>query len=209
MKILSHRGYWKAQSEKNNTIAFRRSFELGFGTETDVRDCCGELVISHDMPNGRELKLGEFLALVASYPSDPPLTLALNVKADGMASKLKEKLKEYATLDYFFFDMSIPDMRSYINLDLPTYTRISEYESIPIWENDAKGIWLDGFESDWFENDLLIDLLRTSKPICIVSPELHGRPHEGLWNRIRPLKAYENLFMCTDFPETARKFFEE
>ena len=208
MKILSHRGYWKTQSEKNTPVAFMRSFELGFGTETDVRDCCGELVISHDMPNGDELKLDEFLELVSSYPNDPPLTLALNVKADGMASKLKEKLKEYSKLEFFFFDMSIPDMRAYINLGLPTYTRISDHEPIPIWDNYAKGIWLDGFETDWFENDLLIGLIGAGKPVCIVSPELHGRPHEALWNRIRPLKAYKNLFICTDLPEMAYKFFE-
>ena len=50
MKILSHRGYWNNLTEKNSKSAFRRSFQLGFGTETDVRDLNGELVISHDMP---------------------------------------------------------------------------------------------------------------------------------------------------------------
>lgn len=209
MKILSHRGYWKIQTEKNTPIAFRRSFDLGFGTETDVRDCCGELVISHDMPRGDELNFDEFLELVAGYPSEPCLTLALNIKSDGIAEKLREKLKNHPTLDYFFFDMSIPDMRSYIKLGMPTYARISEYERVPTWSDASKGIWLDGFESDWFDNDLLLELLRNDKQVCVVSPELHGRSHEALWNRIQVLSTYHNLLLCTDLPEAARIFFGE
>ncbi len=50
MQVISHRGYWKSAAEKNTTTAFARSFALGYGTETDVRDLNGELVISHDMP---------------------------------------------------------------------------------------------------------------------------------------------------------------
>jgi hypothetical protein len=38
MQILSHRGYWQHPSEKNTEAAFRRSFLLGYGTETDIRD---------------------------------------------------------------------------------------------------------------------------------------------------------------------------
>ena len=48
MKIICHRGYWQEPSEKNSDIALRRGFSLGLGTETDIRDLNGELVISHD-----------------------------------------------------------------------------------------------------------------------------------------------------------------
>lgn len=43
MQVLSHRGYWKHPNEKNLPIAFKRSFERGFGTETDLRDLQGSL----------------------------------------------------------------------------------------------------------------------------------------------------------------------
>lgn len=49
MIVLSHRGYWKNSLEKNKFVAFERSFSMGFGTETDIRDFNGELVISHDI----------------------------------------------------------------------------------------------------------------------------------------------------------------
>jgi len=41
MLVISHRGYWKELAEKNRPIAFERSFALGFGTETDIRDYKG------------------------------------------------------------------------------------------------------------------------------------------------------------------------
>ena len=42
MIIISHRGYWKDAAEKNRPVAFARSFDLGYGTETDVREMVHE-----------------------------------------------------------------------------------------------------------------------------------------------------------------------
>ena len=72
MIILSHRGYWKKPDEKNLEVAFRRSFDLGYGTETDIRDCAGKILISHDMPKGDEMTFEHFLGLVASRPCPLP-----------------------------------------------------------------------------------------------------------------------------------------
>ncbi|MDB5448782.1 MAG: hypothetical protein JWQ97_4099, partial [Phenylobacterium sp.] len=55
MRIISHRGYWREPSEKNSRTAFARTLEAGFGTETDVRDLVGQLVVAHDPPSGREM----------------------------------------------------------------------------------------------------------------------------------------------------------
>ena len=107
MKVLSHRGYWKEASEKNLETAFRRSFDLGFGTETDVRDCAGRLLISHDMPTGSEISLGAFVNLA----SGRDLPLAINVKADGLADSLAREMQAARAGDWFVFDMAVPDMR--------------------------------------------------------------------------------------------------
>ena len=64
MQILSHRGFWKNLSERNTKVAFERSFNAGFGTETDLRDICGKIVISHDMPQGGEISFEELLQLM-------------------------------------------------------------------------------------------------------------------------------------------------
>lgn len=197
MQIISHRGYWKEKDERNQAAAFHRSFDLGFGTETDVRDVAGTLVISHDMPTGGELTLDELLTIMAGRN----LPLAMNIKADGLASALKAKFAEYGHTNWFAFDMSVPDMRSYLALGMPTYTRMSEVELTPAWLDAATGVWLDGFEGEWFTNSQIQTLLDAGKRVCIVSPELHNRPPKALWDRLKELEGEERLMLCTDLPE--------
>ena len=67
MIILSHRGYWKINSEKNCTPSFDRSFSLGFGTETDVRDYKGKLVISHDIADEKSIPVEDFFKIYKKY----------------------------------------------------------------------------------------------------------------------------------------------
>lgn len=206
MKIISHRGYWLSTDEKNTDVAFNRSFSIGFGTETDVRDYCGQLVISHDMPNGAEISFQEMLTMM-NRGSNGPLTLALNIKADGLANAIKNELLRYPTIDCFVFDMSIPDMRSYLAEGIPVFTRMSEVEMQPAYLEQSAGVWLDGFESVWFDNQTIEKMLNNGKRVCIVSPELHKRNHVPLWEQIKPLAYRNELILCTDKPVDAVKFF--
>jgi hypothetical protein len=203
MNVISHRGYWLEPGEKNTAIAFRRSFELGFGTETDVRDCAGRLVISHDMPAGGEMGLEEFLGLVGASP----LPLAINIKSDGLALPLAKAMAGYERRSWFVFDMSVPDMRSHIYAGNPVYTRMSEVEQQPAWLDASDGVWLDAFEGQWYDNSLVRDVLGKGKSVCIVSPELHRREHLAAWESLRPLARHDGLTLCTDLPEAARDFF--
>jgi len=202
MQIISHRGYWKAKNERNQEAAFRRSFDLGLGTETDVRDACGKLLISHDMPAGDELSLDDLLEIMDGRN----LPLAINIKADGLASAVKARFDAHGHSNWFAFDMSIPDMRQYLSLGIPTYTRLSEVERQPAWLDQASGIWLDSFDSDWFGNAQIRGLLDAGKRVCVVSPELHGRPPNALWKQLLELQEevpqlMPNLTICTDTPE--------
>ena len=61
LKILAHRGLWTIENEKNTIEALRNALEEGFGIETDIRDCCGEIVISHNPPKGNEPRLVDIL----------------------------------------------------------------------------------------------------------------------------------------------------
>ena len=205
MIIISHRGYWHEVAEKNTEPAFRRSFELDFGTETDVRDCMGELVISHDMPRGGEMTLNLFLSLVGK---DEKL-LAINIKADGLAKLLCEKMADYNRANWFVFDMSIPDMRDHLAVGNPVFTRMSEVEQEPVWFDRIDGVWLDSFEDEWFDSALIKDLIDKGKRVCVVSPELHRRDHTHLWSKLLPLARKDRLILCTDIPEHAHEFFKE
>jgi glycerophosphoryl diester phosphodiesterase len=204
MEIISHRGYWGDRSERNQAVAFHRSFDLGFGTETDVRDLGGQLVISHDMPTGTEMSLDALLTIMGGRN----LPLAINIKADGLAEAVKEKFESAGHTNWFVFDMAVPDMRSYLQQGVATYTRLSEVEPSPAWINQAAGIWLDGFEGEWYSNADIEALLAQGLKVCVVSPELHGRPHEPLWGQLQDLKNAAGLTLCTDLPETAQHFFK-
>ena len=204
MKIISHRGFWHTPSEKNTETAFYRSFALGFGTETDVRDCMGELVISHDMPRGEEMTLTTLLALMGK---DQQL-LAINIKADGLAKLLCKTMSDYHRANWFVFDMSIPDTREHLVVGNPVFARMSEVEQNPVWFDRVEGVWLDSFENEWFDLALISGLLNQGKRVCVVSSELHGREYTSLWTKLLPLATADLLILCTDFPVKAKEFFE-
>ncbi len=65
---------------------------------------------------------------------------------------LAETFARYGHTNWFAFDMAVPDMRSYLNANLITYTRLSDVEPSPAWLEQAAGVWLDGFEGEWFSN---------------------------------------------------------
>lgn len=128
MEIISHRGFWETEEEKNAETSFQRSFINNYGTETDLRDLNGEIVISHNMPllKDNPMTINDFFELYNKYSINK--TLALNVKSDGLQEQLKSKLLEYNIQNYFVFDMSIPDTRGYIRNDINFYIRLSEIE---------------------------------------------------------------------------------
>ncbi len=208
MKILSHRGYWKTAEEKNTRTAFERSFSLGFGTETDIRDLAGELVISHDMPRERALSASEFFEIYQKENLD--LELALNIKSDGLQLPLLGLLEEYSIGNYFLFDMSIPDALVCLRHGLKCFTRQSEYEPDPAFYPQADGVWIDGFHGEWWDETLIQRHLDASKKVCIVSPDLHRRPHQPFWDALAgwSIRSHPALMLCTDLPEDAFARFQ-
>lgn len=208
MKIISHRGFWKSPVEKNTLIAFEKSINNSYGFEFDIRDQNGELVISHDVPITNCLKLNEVLSLVSKEKDFEKLPLALNIKSDGLALKLKNILDKFKGIDAFVFDMSIPDMKAFIDCEIPFFTRISDIEKIPIWIDKASGIWVDAFYKDWLNDDEIKQLLNYDKNLCIVSPELHKRDYAKFWELLINYKDYDKIILCTDFPDKASEYFK-
>jgi len=207
MEILSHRGYWREASEKNTVAAFERSFALGYGTETDVRDVAGQLVISHDPPRGGELTLDQLLILAgAGQP-----TLAINIKADGLAVPIAETMLHHGYSNWFAFDMSIPDTRAQLAAANPTFIRMSEVEAAPPFLHAVNGVWLDAFETDGWRINALERLLELGLRVCLVSPELHRRPHQPFWQQLKEsgLHRRDKVMLCTDVPEEASAFFAD
>lgn len=207
IQIIAHRGLWANSEEKNSEDAFKKALIQGFGIETDFRDMMSTLVISHDLPVDGVMQAERFAQICLQYPPDLPI--AINIKSDGLHSLVGDFIARAKLKNYFVFDMSIPDSLGYIRQGIPFYTRMSEFELKPALLNEAKGIWLDCFESDWYGPEVLNRYLELGKKIAIVSPELHRRSHQKIWNMLKKYKFHLNplLSICTDFPIQAREFF--
>jgi len=201
MQILSHRGQWTSQPEKNSSVAFERSFENRFGTETDIRDCGGNLVISHDAPVGQPMELERFLEIYTKIGLELPL--ALNIKADGMQKLLTSILEKFKVMQHcFVFDMSVPDMLGWLKTAMPVFTRHSDIEPDPVLYDRVQGVWLDGFYSTWWNADTIRRHLDRGKRVCVVSPELHGRDPVQAWDILATCNdCGPALMVCTDAPE--------
>lgn len=200
MRMLAHRGHWREKGEQNSLAAFRRALEGGHGIETDIRDCAGRLVVAHDPPKADALGFDELLGLAMHFPNLP---LALNIKADGLAARVTAAMRAAGHRSWFAFDMSVPDTLGWRSLGAPYLTRRSEYEGPCGLDADARGVWLDAFHGEWWDQGAIENLLRDGRLVAVVSPELHGRAPDAVWAMLRriPPDRRRGLMLCTDFPD--------
>lgn len=208
MGIIAHRGFWKAPEEKNTQQALFRALDAGFGIETDIRDRSGELVLSHDVPDESALPAEKLFSYYAENGCGGQL--ALNVKADGIQRLLMPLLERYGISSYFLFDMSVPEMVVDRELSLKYYSRQSDVEHECVLYDKADGVWMDSFYCDtWLTAEEIGKHLMNGKRVCLVSPELHGRPYRPFWDMIKQngLGMSDQIELCTDRPDEAREYF--
>lgn len=209
IEVLGHRGIWKTKGEQNTLHALSECFKYGCGIETDIRDCNSDIVISHDIPSGKEPLLSQLLETYKDSKSNN--TLALNIKSDGLQEHVSDLFKKYEVDDFFLFDASIPDTLSSFKHKLRSYIRFSEYETCDILLDEAVGVWLDQFQSQWFNNGTIREFLEQNKNVCVVSSELHGRDHQQTWETIKEVEhiGTGRLQICTDFVLKAKEYFHD
>jgi len=207
--IIAHRGLWLKESEQNSIESLTQAIKSGYGVETDIRDLDGKIVISHDLPNKKNILLSSFLEIYQSLNSFNGFkpSIAINIKSDGLHEKLVDLIDRFDVNNYFVFDMSIPDTLKYINLKLNTFIRISEYEIYPRKLKGIKGVWIDQFKKQWFTIDEISKHLIEGRDVCIVSSELHGRDEHELWKNIKHSSFDGRIMICTDKPRKAEQYF--
>ncbi len=209
MEIVAHRGLWERPEEKNSWDALVSAVNEGFGLETDLRDKESKIVISHDMPSGKVIYAEDFFEAYSDAGCKG--TLALNIKADGLANELEQLLLSYEINEYFVFDMSVPDTMAYFRAGLSCFSRFSEFEYSRALNQKSSGIWLDELESEWVTSSTISACLEEVERVCLVSPELHSRPYQRRWSAIKQISTIERakMLICTDFPLKARERFSE
>lgn len=211
MKIIAHRGFWQHTEEKNSLLAFQRCVKQGFGIETDIRDLNGELVVCHDIPLPGQslLSFDSFLELYRNN-IDEDAVLAINIKSDGLHELIRAAIDKHGIRSYFTFDMSFPTLFfNYRKNGLRFFTSVNEYMQRPALIDEALGVWLDAYTDIWYSADDIARYLSVGKEVCIVSPELHARPHNELWEMLKDggLSKLDTLSLCTDFPMQAKQYF--
>lgn len=207
--ILAHRGFWSDEIKQNSREALGLALQKGFGVETDLRDHSGKVVISHDMPiDGEYIELEEFFDLVQKF--DEGQRIALNIKADGLQAIIKHFLLSYnLTERAFVFDMSVPDAIGYSRCGIPLYERVSEYEASGGLHRFRSGVWLDCFSASYDQVAMASSLTKAGIRTAFVSPELHGRAHLDVWEKLKSAKCvdFPSFEICTDYPQMAFDFF--
>ncbi len=163
MNIISHR---------INTIALLKDTPKLFGVEVDIRSIGDTLIIHHD-PFIRGEIFEEWLKF---YDHG---TLILNVKEEGLESRLLELMNKYQIEDFFFLDQSFPFLKKTASQgESRCAVRVSEYENISTaltLSGLVDWVWVDCFSYFPLNLEKAEELQSAGFKLCIVSPELQGR----------------------------------
>ena len=155
-------------------------------TGSERRPTCATILetwLCPTIPQAQPPCPGAMLLTCFRGPACPSRSIS---KADGLSGAVKDAFAG-ADIDWFAFDMSGPETVRYAAAGLPFFTRHSDVEPFPILYEQAAGVWLDSFGPCWFGPEDIRSHLRRGKRVCVVSPELHGRPHHEQWEMLRSL----------------------
>jgi hypothetical protein len=163
VKLISHR---------RNSLSELRATPSTYGIEVDIRSLGKELVIHHDPFVAGEL----FEDWFQEYQHG---TLILNVKEEGLESRLIELMKSRGFDDYFFLDQSFPYLVKWSGAgEHRCAVRVSEFESVETAMNLAgkvDWVWVDCFTRFSLTHEAAQRLQQAGFKLCLVSPELQGR----------------------------------
>jgi hypothetical protein len=166
MKLIKHR---------RNTLGELADTPTKYGVEVDIRSYGDKLVIHHDPFIEGE----SFDAWISAYQHD---TLILNVKEEGLESRLISLMKKYEIDDYFFLDQSFPFLVKWAKSgEHRCAVRVSEYESIDTalsLAGTVDWVWVDCFTRFPLGHEDGQRLKKAGFKLCLVSPELQGRDAE-------------------------------
>jgi hypothetical protein len=167
MKLIAHR---------RNTLAELVATPRELGVEVDLRSYGDRLVIHHD-------------AMVEGEDFDPWIreyrhgTLILNVKEEGLESRLLSIMKERGIEDFFFLDQSFPFLiKTAKQGESRCAVRVSEFETLDTaltLAGKIRWVWVDCFTHFPLDEAGVRRLKSAGFSLCLVSPELQGRFDEA------------------------------
>lgn len=166
MEIIAHR---------RNTLAQLRETPTQYGAEIDLRSQGSRLVLHHDPFVAGE----DFEPWLAEYRHG---RLILNVKEEGLEDELLALMAKAGIEDFFFLDQSFPFLiRTAHRGERRCAVRVSEFESIDTaltLAGQVRWVWVDCFTRFPLSRADAERLTAAGFDLCLVSPELQGRPAE-------------------------------
>ena len=164
MKLISHR---------RNTRAELAATPVAYGVEVDIRSRGEELIIHHDAFADGE----SFDAWIAEYRHG---TLILNVKEEGLEARLIALMEQHNIPEWFFLDQSFPFLVKWSKAgERRCAVRVSEFETIETaltLAGKVDWVWVDCFTHFPLSGADAARLHQAGFKLCLVSPELQGRP---------------------------------
>lgn len=163
MKIICHR---------RNSVPELQAVDPKYGIEVDIRSLGERLIIHHDPYVAGE----SFDEWISTYRHG---TLILNVKEEGLESRLSALMKSKGITDYFFLDQSFPFLVKCSKAgEHRCAVRVSEFESIETaltLAGKVDWVWVDCFTHFPLSGHDARRLKDAGFKLCLVSPELQGR----------------------------------
>jgi hypothetical protein len=192
MEIIAHRR--NSRSELAVTPA-------DLGVEIDVRTRGSDFILHHDPFSDGEL-LEHWLDHFRHG------TLILNVKEEGLEDRLVELVTARGIDRFFLLDQSFPFLvRTAARGERRCAVRVSEFEAIDTALSLAGRIdwvWVDCFTRFPLDGTAASRLSGAGFRLCLVSPELQGRPADTEIPALRRLLEAEGIqadAVCTKHPE--------
>jgi len=166
VKLIAHR---------RNTLNELLATPTKYGVEVDIRSYGDNLVIHHDPFIEGE----SFDAWIAAYRHG---TLILNIKEEGLETRLIELMESKGIEDYFFLDQSFPYLVKWSKAgERRCAVRVSEFESVETaltLAGKVDWVWVDCFSHFPLSHADAIRLKSAGFRLCLVSPELQGKNAE-------------------------------
>jgi hypothetical protein len=193
-------------SHRRNTTEELKATPTEYGIEVDIRSDNGQLIIHHDPFAKGE----DFEEWIKHYQHG---TLILNIKEEGLEARLINLMKQCEITDYFFLDQSFPFLIKWSILgERRCAVRVSEFESIETAYTLAGKIdwvWVDCFTHFPLGNQDAKRLQDIGFKLCLVSPELQGRPAETAIPELAKILTERQIVanaICTKKPELWKEY---
>ena len=180
-----------------NTIEALRNVPAEQGVEIDLRDRGDRLILQHD-----PFKDGEdFEEYLRHYHHR---LMILNVKSERIEHRVLDLVNAAGITDFFFLDSSFPMTRLLSSMGerrlAMRFSEVEPSEGPLAMAGSVDWVWVDCFTRMPFSAGSYAKL-RPHFKLCVVSPELQGRPVAEIPEYAEQLRPYPVDAVCTKRPD--------